>query len=130
MYADTTYYYEQFGGENTDGNLEKYLTEASNDIDTLTKYRINKIGFENLTEFQQEQIKKVCCRQADFRINNADFLDTPLNSYSINGVSMSMGNASYYGIFSGVPMENITYRMLLATGLASDIIYPCETRWW
>lgn len=130
MYADTTYYFEQYGGKITSNELERLLQEASDDIDILTHYRIERIGFDKLTEFQQTQLKKVCCRQADFRSENADVLNTPLNSYSINGVSMSMGNTSYYGIYSGVAMDNTTYKMLQATGLTTDMIFPSETRWW
>ncbi len=127
MYADTTYYYEEYKGKIEDPDqLERYLEDASNDIDTLTYYRINRIGWDKLTDFQKEQIKRVCCKQADFKISNADVLESPLDSYSINGVSMGFGNSSYYGIHNGVPMENTTYRMLLATGLATNMIYPNE----
>ena len=127
MYADTTYYYENYKGLLEDPDqLERYLEEASHDIDTLTYYRINRIGWDKLTDFQKEQIQRVCCRHADFKYTNADVFESPLDSYSINGVSMGFGNKSYYGIYNGIPMENTTYRMLLATGLASNILYPNE----
>lgn len=127
MYADTTYYYETYKGVMDDPyQLAKYLEDASNEIDALTYYRINRIGWEKLTDFQKEQIQRVCCRQADFRFNNADIFESPLDSYSINGVSMGFGNSSYYGIYNGIPMENTTYKMLLATGLATNIFYPNE----
>lgn len=128
MYADTQYYYENFKGDTiSPSQVEKYLEDASTDIDVLTYYRLNRY-WNDLSDFQREQIKKVCCRQAEFRFNNADVFDSPFTSYSINGVSMSFGNSSYYGLYNGVPMENTTYRMLLATGLASNMIYPSEVR--
>lgn len=129
MYADATFYYEQYKGNALDPDtMEKNLEDASTDIDALTYYRINHIGWDELTDFQKEQIQRVCCKQADFRATNADIFESPLDSYSINGVAMKFGNSSYYGIYSGIPMENTTYKMLLATGLATDIFYPREVR--
>lgn len=129
MYADATFYYEQYKGNVLDPDqMEKALEDASTDIDVLTYYRINHIGWDKLTDFQREQIQRVCCKQADFRTNNADIFESPLASYSINGVAMSFGNSTFYGIYSGIPMENTTYKMLMATGLATDIFYPREVR--
>ena len=63
--------------------------KASRQIDTLTFCRIRGIGFDNLTEFQQEQIQYVTCLLADFLYENQDELETMLASYGINGVSMA-----------------------------------------
>ena len=69
------------------------LRQASRHIDSLTYNRIRKYGFDNLTEFQKEIVCEVVCRQADFEYENQDLISSVLSSYSINGVSMSIGSS-------------------------------------
>ena len=73
--------------------LKKALRQASRHIDSLTYNRIVGQGFSNLTPFQQDLIREVVCQQADFETENADEINTVLQSYSINGVSMQFGNS-------------------------------------
>lgn len=97
--------------------LDTYLLEASRYIDTLTFNRIVAKGFDNLTEFQQELIKEVCCKQADFLFNNADAIASILDSYSINGVSMQFGTGFNVVIEGGLPIQRTVYSLLEQTGL-------------
>lgn len=97
--------------------LDKYLTEASRNVDTLTFNRIVKIGFDHLTSFQQELVKEFCCKQAEFLYNNADAIDSILSSYAINGVSMQFGTGFNVVVEGGVPTQSTVYSLLEQTGL-------------
>lgn len=117
-YASEDYYVSAYGGSAIKDNVKKYLRQASRHIDTLTYNRIVGRGFSNLTEFQQDIIREVCCRQAEFECENADILDTILSSYSVNGVSMGF-NEQAWNVFAdkGIAMKKSDYSLLVQTGL-------------
>lgn len=117
-YADKTYYQNTYQGTVIPENeIEKKLKEASMHIDTLTYNRIVGRGFENLTKFQQDIIKEVVCKLADFEFENADVLKTVLSSYSINGVSMNFGANWNVEVQNGVAIPKDDYCLLSQTGL-------------
>ena len=75
MYADYDFYLKTYGGSTlTAENGKGYLEDASTKIDILTFCRVGSIGFNNLTEFQKDKIKMVCCKLADFLAENEDIL--------------------------------------------------------
>lgn len=98
------------------------MRQASRHIDTLTYNRIVARGFENLTPFQQEIIKEVVCRQAEFEVENADAISSVLSSYSINGVSMAFGSS--WNVFTdyGIAMRRDVYALLQQTGLCCRLL--------
>ena len=96
--------------------LEKILHKASRNIDSLTFNRIVGMGFDHLTEFQREIVKESCCLLADFLHDNADLLDSALNAYTINGVSMHFGGVSV-AVIGGIPIRKDIYSLLSQTGL-------------
>lgn len=98
-------------------DIEKYLISASRHIDSLTFNRIVAKGFENLTEFQQEIIKTVCFDMANFECENEDLINSVLQSYSINGVSMQFGSSWNIAVVNGVAIRRDTYNLLMQTGL-------------
>ena len=98
-------------------NPEHWLELASMDIDTLTFNRIRALGFAHLTEFQQEIVRQVTCRLADFRLENDELLDSPLTGYSINGVSASFGDSRNVVVVGGVILPVRLYGWLQQTGL-------------
>ena len=117
-YATATYYKNKFKGEVLpDKELEKYLKQASRHIDSLTYNRIVGRGFSNLTEFQQELVKEVCCEQAEFEHENKEIFDMILQGYSINGASMQFGSSWNVKIEKGIPMRRDVYEKLVQTGL-------------
>lgn len=118
-YASPEWYREQYQGDAFKDAVEarKWLKRASRHIDSLTYNRIVGIGFENLTEFQQEVIQEVCCQQAEFEYENADDIDSILQSYSINGVSAQFGNGWNTHVENGVMMRADVYSLLVQTGL-------------
>lgn len=98
-------------------DFDRLAAKASRDIDTLTYCRINGIGWDNLTEFQREAITEVCCDMVQFTDENRDILDTPLTSYSINGVSMQFKFNPTIFVQGGIIMRQSTYGRLISTGL-------------
>lgn len=128
MYADYEYYAGEYGGTMEREEAEKALERASDDLNALCFGRIDARGFERLKAFQQGKIRRACCLQADFLHDNADALDSSIESYAINGVSMTFGNPSLYSVVGGTPVRNSALALLRQTGLASGCVYPCEVR--
>ena len=118
IYADITYFQSIYKGQTIPNDeIEQKLKEASGHIDTLTYNRIVGKGFEKLTKFQQDIIKEVVCKLADFEYENADLLKSPLNSYSINGVSASFNASWNVQIQNGIAIPKDNYCLLQQTGL-------------
>lgn len=118
VYLDKDYYLNNYKGKAIPADeIEEKIKEASMHIDTLTYNRIVGRKFENLTKFQQDIIRQVVCKLADFEYENADVLKTPLSSYSINGVSMSFGESWNVQIQNGVAIPKDYYCLLAQTGL-------------
>lgn len=116
-YAETSFYLENYG-KIPENQVEKRLYAASRHIDALTFNRIVGIGFQNLTEFQQEMVRQVVCNQAEFEAENETLINSVLTSYSINGVSMGIDAGGWnITIQNGVVMRSDTYAMLQQTGL-------------
>ena len=117
-YATILHYKQSFNGRViSDKDVEKYLKQASRHIDSLTYNRIVGRGFSNLTNFQQELIKEVCCEQAEFEYENKELFDMILQGYSINGTSMQFGDSWNVKIEKGIPMRRDVYEKLIQTGL-------------
>ena len=105
-YVTSDYYKNEYGGTIVpEEQLAKALRQASRHIDTLTYNRIVGQGFSNLTAFQQDTIREVVCQQADFEMENADMINTVLQSYSINGVAMQFGGPWNVLVGKGVAMR-------------------------
>lgn len=121
-YVDETYYKENYLGTLDTEDLAKRLKEASQQVDMLTFNRIRGKGFDNLTSFQQSVIKEVICQHVDFVYENQDMIDSVLQSYSINGVSMSFGQSWNVEVMNGVAMKRSTYELLKQTGLTRSVI--------
>jgi hypothetical protein len=90
VYADATFYTESYFGKLIPADdLDSYLTKASDAVDQLTLYRITqKGGIDQLTVFQQRQVKLAVCAQADFKYGLQEMPDW-VQSYSVGSVSVS-----------------------------------------
>ena len=118
MYADLEYYTTEYKGTLQGEEAEKALKQASQHIDILTYRRIAGVGFDNLTPFQQETVKEVCCMMADFESANASMINSLINSYSINGASISFsGESANCQLINGIIVQRDVYEMLNVTGL-------------
>src|SRR5690606_34861685 len=108
---------KQYGdGLIPDEQLEKDLSNASDQVDSLTYNRIVAIGFDKLTEFQKKNVKKSVCHQADFLFQYGDFINMPLSGYSAGSVSVSFKAVEGAG---GVQTLDSITNLLNATGLTS-----------
>ena len=126
MYANAEYYKTTYKGNLEDADIEKALNKASRHIDTLTYNRIVGIGFDNLTEFQQGIIKECECLMADWETDNADYIDSMLSSYSLNGASMSFtGNSASAFVSNGVVVSRDIYSHLSKCGLCTRSLRGC-----
>lgn len=75
--------------EMSEQEIQNQLEAASVDVDGLTFNRITACGFDRLTAFQQDRVQRAVCQQADFRFQNADLFDGVIQSYSLNGASVT-----------------------------------------
>jgi hypothetical protein len=117
-YVDFEYYSRTYGGKIiTAEEAPKLLQNASDAVDTLTYCRIVSRGFAALTEFQRGIIQRVVCALAEWQSENADILDNPFDSYSINGVAVSWGKSVGVKTVNGVMIPNSIYSELVKTGL-------------
>lgn len=118
MYADFEYYTNEYKGTMPEEEAVKALKQAERHIDTLTYNRIKKCKFEGLTEFQQGIVKECACMMADFEHNNASMINSLVNSYSINGASITFsGECANCQLVDGVIVQKDTYAYLVQTGL-------------
>lgn len=89
-YADLTFYKDTYKGTSIpDTDVPNYLHFASEDIDLITYQRIQSFGFDNLTAFQQKQIKKAECAQAETLYQFKDLPDG-VKSYTVGDVSVNL----------------------------------------
>ena len=117
-YVDFEYYSKTYGGKIiTAEDAPNLLQNASNTVDTLTYCRIVSRGFEALTAFQKAIVQRVVWALAEWQSENADILDNPYNSYSINGVAASWGKSVGVRTINGVLIPNSIYSELVKTGL-------------
>lgn len=120
MYADFEYYKNTYKGNLEESDAEKALKQAERHIDALTFNRIVDKGFNNLTEFQQGIIKECECLMADWEEENADYINSMLSSYSLNGASMSFtGNSAGATVVNGIAVSRDIYSHLKKCGLCS-----------
>lgn len=113
-YADIEYYVNDYGGDIPADLVKKYLRLASEKIDTVTFNRIQHIGFDKLTPFQQENVRKSACIQADFFFEQG-IEPMGAQSYSVLDISVSVGDSKSPGSSNG--MSNHALELLKQTGL-------------
>ena len=118
MYADYEYYSAEYYGQMPQEEAMSALKQACRHIDALTYNRIKGRGLDNLTEFQQGVIKEVACMMADFEHENASMINSLVNSYSINGASISItGDCANCQMVNGIVVQRDVYAYLAQTGL-------------
>lgn len=117
-YVDYEYYSKTYGGNAiTADNAPRALQKASDTVDVLTYCRIVDSGVDGLTPFQKGIVQRVVCALAEWQEDNADLLDAPYASYSINGVAVSLGKAQNVRQIGGVMIPSGLYAELIKTGL-------------
>lgn len=117
-YVDYDYYVNTYGGTIiTAEAAENSFLRASNAVDTLTFCRTNSRPFEEFSSFQIDIIKRVVCALAEWQQENADLIDNPYSTYSINGVSASWGSSKNVVTVNGEMIPTRLYHDLVKTGL-------------
>ena len=106
-----------------DFDAQAALAKAHRDIDAMTYNRIRRRGFNALTELQQALVKEAVAEQTQFIGSNAELLNNPLASYSINGVSMSWDSGRVRRV-GGVYASDAAYSALMQTGLMYREVAP------
>lgn len=125
LYVSEEYYSNEFDGNKIpDNEIEKYLKLAQEKIDSITYNRIVAVGFNNLTNFQQEKIRDAICYQAEYiyenGYNNEDNRD--VSSYSVLDISVNIDNSnSNKTIAQRKSMSEMAYDYVRKTGLDSHI---------
>lgn len=112
-YATANDYYGLGYSSAKDTDLQLALHSASRHIDALT---FNRIKFDKLTDAQRSIVVEVCCELADFETANAEMLNSVIDSYAINGVSMQFGGKNITRV-NGIVIKSDTYQKLCQTGL-------------
>lgn len=98
-YVDYQYYKDEFNGAVLDeSNSKQRLERASDQVDSLTFNRIRAKGFDNLTEFQKDRIKKAVCIHAEFIEQYGDYINMPLNGFSAGSISINFSTKTLNGI--------------------------------
>lgn len=116
MYADAQYYTDVYMGTIVPvEELEKTLSHASDQVDSMTYNRITAAGFDSLTPFQQERVRKAVCAQAEFIAQYGEFTNAPLQGFSAGGISMSFAGER----INGVATSRAVKGYLDQTGLTS-----------
>lgn len=117
-YADIKDYVEYIGELNfsSDSYLKSALERASDQIDSMTFNRIVATGFDNLTEFQQDKIKKAVCLHVNFLEQYGEYLNNPLSAFSAGSISVTL-NRDVVKNINGVTTSNEVYNLLKQTGL-------------
>ena len=89
QYATTDDFRRLFEGDLADNELNLKLQLSSEKIDTMTFNRIVKIGFNNLTKFQQEKVILAVCFQANYIIENENYNISGMSGFSVLDISIN-----------------------------------------
>lgn len=97
--------------------IQKLLDEASDVVDRLTYNRIRAAGgLDHLSDFQRNTVIKCVCRLAEWYGEHPEAVDNPLQSYSLNGASVTYSKAGLV-YPCGVPVPRGVYAAIVDTGL-------------
>lgn len=120
LYVDEDYYSNTFNGSKLpDDDIEKYLELAQEKIDSITFNRIVRIGFDNLTDFQKEKVRKAICYQAEYILENGTETND-IASYSVLDINVSVGNKKTTASLNN--MSEVAYDLIHKTGLDGRLL--------
>ena len=97
---------------------KEHLIQSEHDVDYLTYNRMVAGEFSNFPEWIQNLVKRAISLQADFIHDYGELISSPLQSYGINGVSMSFKSDVVIQC-GGISMLKGTYGLLERTGLTN-----------
>lgn len=121
VYATKEDYKKYGSGSLNDDEIEKYLELSSIDINRATLTRIEKRGFNNLTEQQRDLIIKATCLQADYIKDEGVYDDDSISSYSIGG-DLTVNEKESTEIADKLNISKLAFFYLKRTGLTNRIL--------
>ena len=114
--------YKKYGSDSLeDSEIDKYLELSSIDINRATLTRIEKRGFNNLTEQQRDLIIKATCLQADYIKDEGVYDDDSISSYSIGG-DLTVNEKESTDIADKLNISKLAFFYLKRTGLTNRIL--------
>ena len=121
IYATKEDYKKYGSGSLKDNEIDKYLELSSIDINRATLTRIEKRGFNNLTEQQKDLIIKATCLQADYIKDEGVYDDDSISSYSIGG-DLTVNEKESTDIADKLNISKLAFFYLKRTGLTNRIL--------
>ena len=121
VYATREDYKKYGSGSLKDDEIDKYLELSSIDINRATLTRIEKRGFNNLTEQQKDLITKATCLQADYIKDEGIYGDDSIESYSIGG-DLTINEKESVDIADKLDISKLAFFYLRRTGLTPRIL--------
>ena len=121
QYVNENYYLDEFEGKIPEDLIQKYLEMSQEKIDEITFNRIVKIGFDNLTSFQQECIQKGICYQAEYMYENGTDPLSNVSSYSVLDISINLDKSTQTEA-QKMGMDEEAYRCIKKTGLTCRVL--------
>ena len=121
IYATKEDYKKYGSGSLNDDEIEKYLELSSIDVNRATLTRIEKRGFNNLTEQQKDLIIKATCLQADYIKDEGIYDDDSIESYSIGG-DLTVNEKESTDIADKLNISKLAFFYLKRTGLTNRIL--------
>ena len=117
-YEEYRTYSDEIQDEAIFNKIEKRQEQS---IDILTFNRIQ--DFTKLSAFNQSIIKECLVDLCNFYYNNEEYVNSYLNKYSINGVSVDFNNTnSNITTVNGIVILKSTYSNLLRSNLAQLVL--------
>ena len=114
--------YKKYGSGSLDDNeIDKYLELSSIDVNRATLTRIEKRGFNNLTEQQKDLIVKATCLQADYIKDEGIYDDDSISSYSIGG-DLTVNEKESTDMADKLNISKLAFFYLKRTGLTNRIL--------
>lgn len=120
QYATSEYYVNDFKGVKIPSDeIDRYLQDATEKIDSITCNRIVARGFDNLTEFQKEKVQKAVCYQAEYIFENGynDENKQDIASYSVLDISVNANTDKKKTQAEKKCMSERAYDLISKTGL-------------
>ena len=121
VYATKEDYKKYGSGSLKDNEIDKYLELSSIDINRATLTRIEKRGFNNLTEQQRDLIIKATCLQADYIKDEGIYDDDSISSYSIGG-DLTVNEKESTDMADKLNISKLAFFYLKRTGLTNRIL--------
>lgn len=123
-YADYSFYADEYVGDAvTEAEWPLYSARASQLVDMLTRYQVQKQGLDSFPAFVQAQVKLAVCAQADyFAYMGIDLATTGRagTGFTVGNVSVSYSGGNAQSAYSaGVSVAPAALGFLEQAGLLS-----------